>query len=170
MVSKGVTELTAVSYGRSWKKWEEFISSVEEGWRPDMMLLDVDDNADKAKWLAIFVGYLVEMKGIRGEEKIGQVLSGIRFRWKSQGMNSEFFDSTLVKSTRQGARLTTDELKVSQDGAAGKRMLPAFVEMVLEMRKICMVSTGSESKDLMGLAVWCAAAVAFDMGLRPCNV
>jgi hypothetical protein len=170
MVAKGVTELTAESYGRSWDKWQEFVGSVEEGWRPDAMLVDVEDATDKAKWLAIFVGYLVEVKGFRGEEKVGQVLSGLRYRWKSRGMNSEFFDATLVKSAKQGARRTTDELKVFQDGAAEKRMLPAFVEMVLEIRRLCMVPTGSEAKDLMGLALWCAAAVAFDMGLRPCSV
>ena len=115
MVAKGVTELTAESYGRSWDKWQEFVGSVEEGWRPDAMLVDVEDATDKAKWLAIFVGYLVEVKGFRGEEKVGQVLSGLRYRWKSRGMNSEFFDATLVKSAKQGARRTTDELKVFQD-------------------------------------------------------
>lgn len=170
MVGKGVTELTADAYERNWRKWLEFLESVEEGWRPDAMLKEVVDGEDKAKWLAIFVGHLVEEKGIRGEEKIGQILSGLRFKWKARGMESEFFESALVRGVKQGARLTTEELKAAQDGAAKKRMLPAFLEMVLEIRRICMVPTGSGAKDLMGLALWCAVAVAFDMGLRPCNV
>lgn len=170
MVSKGVTELTAGGYGRSWRKWCEFLESVEEGWRPDDMLSNVKEAGDKAKWLAIFVGYLVEVKGVRGEEKVGQILAGVRFKWKAMGLDSEFFESALLKGAKQGARLTTDELKVAQDSAAERRMLPAFLEMVLEIRKICMVPTGSEAQDLMGLALWCAVAVAFDMGLRPCSV
>ena len=50
MVRQGVTELTADAYCRNWDKWKCFVESEEEGWRPDVMLEDVEGAVDKAKW------------------------------------------------------------------------------------------------------------------------
>jgi hypothetical protein len=42
--------------------------------------------------------------------------------------------------------------------------MPAFLEIALEIRSLFMVPTGSEAKDLMGLALRCAAEAAICMG------
>ena len=68
-----------------------------------MFLQDVKLESDKLKWIVLFIAYLSE-QGVRGGKRIGNVLSGLKFHWKGNFVDTAFLESTVVKQAKQGTR------------------------------------------------------------------
>ena len=170
MVERSVTVGTREGYERSWKKWVAFLGTVEERSRPDMYLDNLSTDEGKGKWMAMFIAYLHEVLGIRGKKTVHAVLTGVRFHWKKTGRSDSFFASSLLSQVAKGARRTTEELRERAEEEESERMLPAFIEMMMVMRKQLWEESGDDTVGLDMKAVYLSAAVAFDMGLRPGNV
>ena len=170
MVEKGVTGGSSDQYQRQWKRWLGFLGTLPSSERPDNVLVEVHDENDKILILMAFVSYLVEELKIRGSKEVGGVLSGLRFEWNRQCLPSAFFEDPRVGAAKQGSRLTTGEMREYACKSKETRKLPVCTEMVSWLRGKLFAGSGYNAQGLYSKGVYLAAAVAFDMGLRPGNV
>ena len=157
-------------YTRQWDKWVEFLGTVESDRRPQTFLQDVEAGVDKAKWIVLFIAFLMEQKGVRGAKNVGGILAGLKFQWKAKGMDCEFMESEIVKQAKHGTRLTTGELRDAAKRDEGTRCIPAFVEMMIAMRAQLWDQSGYDKVGLDMKMRYIAGAVSFDSGLRPGQV
>ena len=125
VVEKGVTGGSGGQYKRHWKKWLNFLETLPMSERPDEYLERVRDRDDKVMILMAFVAYLVEDLQIRGSKEVGGVLSGVRFEWNCQGLESGFFEDPRVGAAKQGSRLNTEEMRDQVVRSLETRKLPA---------------------------------------------
>ena len=170
MVGRSVTLLSADGYKRHWNKWIDFLGTVAAHRRPQMFLQDEREIQDKVKWLVLFAAYLRDVRGVTGSQPIGEVMSGLRFQWKQKGFENEFFDDGVLRQAKKGGRQTTDELREGAWISDKSALLPAFVEMVIQMRVQLWEQTGVDRDGLDSKGTYIAAVVSFDSGFRPCTV
>ena len=170
IVSKSITVGSGVQYKRHWNKWKDYLGTVEPERRPQMFLQDVMAVGDKVKRLVLFVAYLRDIRGVIGSKPLGGVMSGVRFHWKQQGLDSAFFDDAVLLQAKKGGRETTDELREEAWVSEGNALIPAFVEMVIQMRVQLWEQTGVDAEGLDCKGTYIAAVVSFDSGFRPCTV
>ena len=133
MVEKGVTGGSSGQYQRHWKRWLGFLGTLPLSERPDEFLLEVNDENDKVIILMAFLAYVVEELNIRGSKEVGGVLSGLRFEWNRQCLNSAIFEDPRVGAAKQGARLTTEEMREYAYKSKETRKLPVCTDMVAVM-------------------------------------
>ena len=169
-VARSVTEGTKDGYGASWKKWMVFLGTIEKVRRPAEFLQSEQSDEDRVTWLCLFVDHLYTVEGMREATRVARVLSGVRFQWKSNSIPDSFFDSKALVAVKRGTNRTPDEAREEAMRVADTEIKPVCVEIMVQMRKTLWVETrwdvtGSDKK-----AIWIAAGVAFDSGLRPCNV
>jgi len=98
------------------------------------------------------------------------VVSGVRFQWKKEGMESGFFEDPRVRAAKQGARLTPEQMRSWSRKSREKRKLPICTEMIQWMRDKWYSRSGTDAEGIYCKGVYLAAAIAFDVGLRPSNV
>lgn len=137
--------------------------------RPQLFLQDVVSEIDKVKWIVLFIAYLGE-QGVRGSRNVGNVLSGLKFHWKGNLVDAAFFESVVVKQAKKGTRLTTKEVREKAIADDERRLLPAFVQMMIAMRAQLWDQSGYDTLGLDMKGTYIAAAVSYDSGLRPSNV
>ena len=169
LVKKGVTLGSSAAYGTQWKKWNAFLATIPEDERPDQLLRNVERGDDKVLWLSLFISHLVK-SGMRGTKEVSGVISGIRWKWHCEVMDSHFFDDPRIYAAKQGARPSTEEIRAAAERMTDNRKLPIFIEMIMVMRKQLYEESGLDGLGLYMKAVYLAAAFSFDMGLRPGNV
>ena len=170
MVVKGVTRGSGSFYKGSWSKWKQFLVGIDTNNRPGELLLDVISNEEKVKWLALFITFLYDTLGMRGYKRVSGVISGLRWYMHRHMIPSEIFDDPRILAVKKGARHSLEKACFVGEDAAETRKLPAFVEMILMMRKQLYVDSGVDADGLYSKAVYLSAALSFDMGLRPGNV
>jgi hypothetical protein len=170
MVRKGVTGGSAIQYKGHWSKWADFLGSIAEEDRPDEYLEEVVEAEDKVMFIMGFIWYLVEELGIKGAKEVSGVVSGVRFQWKKEGVDSSFFEDHRVRAAKKGARLTTEQMRAWARKSRDNRKLPAFWGMVQWLREELYKGSGWDADGMYNKGVYLAAAVAFDVGLRPGNV
>ena len=124
----------------------------------------------RGKWIVLFIAYLRDIREVKGFDSVSQILSGLRFFWKKKGADSSFFDNPIIMQAKKGARLTMDEIRETALVKEGERFLPVCTEMVMQMRKQLWEQSGSDRIGLDMKGTYLAAALSFDMGLRPGNV
>jgi hypothetical protein len=134
MVEKGVTGGSCGQYKNHWNKWVRFLQTLPEEERPEEHLRDVEDREDKVMFIIGFIGYLVEELKIRGAKEVSGVISGVKFEWHRRGLESGFFEDSRIKAAKQGARLTTEEMRIAARRSSETRKLPAFVDMIKWLR------------------------------------
>ena len=134
-MEKGVTGGSSGQYQRHWRKWLGFLETLPREERPDEYLRQLEDENDKVMILMAFVVYVVEDLKIRGSKEVGGVLSGLRFEWNCQCLDSGFFDDPRVGAAKQGARLTTTEMREYAARSKETRKLPVCTEMVVWLRE-----------------------------------
>ena len=158
-------------YRRSWKKWLDFLQTVAvERPRPQEYLENVAGGEAKVKWLILFVSYLKKTRGVPDAKSISGVLAGLKFMWKCRCLDCDFFASKALAQARQGARMTTDEMREAAWEAEQTKILPAIVEMLIEARKQLWEESGMEREGIDQKGTYIGLAVSFDSGLRPCSV
>ena len=170
LVAKGVTEGSEGSYKRHWKKWVRFLETVPEEERPDRYLVELESREDKVMCLAGFIGYLIEELNVKGAKEVGMVLSGVRFGWNREGVESSFFEDSRLHAVKQGARLSTGEMREHVERAGERKKIPASNDMIVWLRNKYYVESDNSSSGMYSKGVYLSAAVAFDMGMRPGNV
>ncbi len=170
LLGRSVTRGTTKGYAGHWRKWLNFLETFPSSRRPGNCLENIREETLQAKWVVLFIAYLRDVREVRGVDSISQVLSGVRFFWKKTGADSTVFDNPIILQAKKGARLTTDEIRESALLKEEERFLPVCTEMVLQMRKQLWEQSGSDSVGLDMKGTYLAAALSFDMGLRPGNV
>ena len=170
LVRKSVTVSSGKGYDRQWRRWVEFLETVEEPQRPHLYLQDVGSEEDRAKWVVLFIADLMERHGVRGSKAVGNILAGLKFQWKEKGLTCEFLDSEVVKQAKNGTRLTTSEIRRAAERDEETRLIPVFVEMLIAMRSQLWDQSGYDRVGLDMKAQYVAAAISFDSGLRPGQV
>ena len=71
---------------------------------------------------------------------------------------------------KKGVRPTIAEVRNNEIRKAETRRLPAIVEVMAAMRKRLLLDTGVDPKGLYLKAIWIAALIGFDTGVRPSNI
>jgi hypothetical protein len=170
MVKKGVTGGSATQYQGHWRKWLDFLGTIEEENRPDEYLVEVTEEEEKVMFLMGFAWYVSEVLGVKGAKEVSGVVSGVRFQWKKEGMESGFFEDPRVRAAKQGARLTPEQMRSWSRKSREKRKLPICTEMIQWMRDKWYSRSGTDAEGIYCKGVYLAAAIAFDVGLRPSNV
>ena len=92
------------------------------------------------------------------------------FSLVSDSNGESFFDESVVKQAVKGARRSTEELRASAAEGEETQMLPAFMEMMMAMRKQLWEESDVDALGLYMKGVYIAAALSFDTGLRPGQV
>jgi hypothetical protein len=167
LVGSSITMGSSDDYSRHWKKWLDFLGTIEVERRPQEYLEDVGEVGAKVKWLVLFIDYL---KNVVRTQDVGGVLSGVKFQWKRRCLDCDFFKNGAVAQAKQGARLTTDQIRETALRKERTKILPAIVEMVIYLRNKLWRQSGVDRKGLDQKGTYMALAISFDSGLRPCNV
>ena len=170
LIQSGVTRGSLQAYRGHWNKWINFLGTIPATRRPDEYMEKEKGREEKVRWLVLFVAYLYDVIGIRGSKKVSQVLSALRLFWHSKMLGSDFFDDSALTAAKKGGRHTLAEAKNEVERREATQKLPAFLEMVLAMRRELWEETDYGAEGLYKKAIWLAAAFSFDMGLRPSNV
>ena len=145
LVGSSITMGSSDDYSRHWKKWLDFLGTIEVERRPQEYLEDVGEVGAKVKWLVLFIDYL---KNVVRTQDVGGVLSGVKFQWKRRCLDCDFFKNGAVAQAKQGARLTTDQIRETALRKERTKILPAIVEMVIYLRDKLWRQSGV---DRMGL-------------------
>ena len=170
MVLRSVTGGTKEGYEGEVRKWKEFLLTIDEWRRPDEYLRGVESGEEKSKWVILFVAYLYTIIGVRGSKEVGRIISALRFQWNVQGLETGFFDSSVLTAAKRGARRTPDEARTEGERVEEMRILPICLEIVRSMRNRLFVMSGVDGYGLYQKALWISSGVGFDSGLRPCNI
>ena len=170
LVSRGVTTGTKRGYERHWNKWVGFLRTIPEWQRPGEFLVKVQSPSDKVDWLSLFVLHLYDIHGMRGSQRVSAVLSGLRLMWHIRRLDTGFFDHPDLGAVKKGVRPTVAEVRNDETRRAETRKLPAIVEIMAMMRERLWVTTGVDADGLSSKAIWIAALIGFDTGVRPSNV
>ena len=169
LVGSSVTRGTSDDYARHWRRWQEFLGTIAVERRPQEYLEGVGDVGAKVKWMVLFIDYLKNVVGM-GAQEVGGVLSGVKFQWKRNCLDCDFFSSGAITQAKQGARMTTDQIRAAALRKEETKILPAVVEMVIYLRNKLWVKSGMDRRGLDQKGTYMALAISFDSGLRPCNV
>ena len=90
--------------------------------------------------------------------------------WRVQRLDTGFFDHPDLIAVKKGVRPTIAEVRNNEVRKAETRKLPAIVEVMVAMRERLWLDTGVDPKGLYLKAIWIAALIGFDTGVRPSNV
>lgn len=157
-------------YRRQWKKWQGFLGTVAIERRPQEYLENVGGVEAKVKWLILFVDYLKNTLGVTGSQAVGGVLSALKFYWKCRCLDCDIFESEALAQAKQGARMTTEEIREAALVKELTKKLPAVVEMVIWIREQYWEKSGVDREGLDKKGTYMSLAISFDSGFRPCNV
>jgi len=170
LVSRGVTIGTRKGYERHWDKWVGFLQTIPEWQRPSNFLEEVGVTSDKIDWLSLFVVHLYNVHGVRDSQRVSAVLSGLRLMWRIRRFDAGFSDHPDLVAAKKGVRPTVVEIRNNEVRKAETRKLPAIVEVMVAMRERLWLDTGVDPPGLYQRAIWVAALIGFDTGVRPSNV
>ena len=170
MTGQSVTKGSARGYSATWTKWLEFGQAQAGKNRPGVWLEGAEREETKAQWLVLFLEYLYRERGLRGAKEASATMSALRYFWTKEGRGSGFFAAALVTAAKKGARRSTEEVRGRAELKEERAILPICPEIVMQLRKDLWEMTGWDREGLDRKAIWLAAAVSFDSGLRPCNV
>jgi len=76
----------------------------------------------------------------------------------------------VLRQAKKGGRQTADELREGAWISDQNILLPALVEMVIQMRVQLWEQTGMDRDGLNSKGTYIMAVVSFDSGFRPCTV
>lgn len=157
-----MTQGTGKAYERHWNLWCSFLSSVLEC--QDPLLKDVRED-DKAPVVALFLRERY-CQGLRGKEAAA-VTAGIRIRFTSALLSTDFFDSPIVSAARAASKMSSAELRARKnEGPRASVKLPMCESLVLEQRLPNWVNRSWEYPDIDHRAQYVAVMYAYDQGAR----
>lgn len=164
-----VSLLTADSYDRLFKMWEEFLWTW--GSSKDVALVGVAGDMDKAKVVLLFVVHLHSV-GCRREERVTEVLSAVRHTLTTRYMVPvAFLDLELLKKAKQACKRSPEEVRARQDEQEAHAILPLCREIVEAMRVKLWVNTSWDDFDgILQKAVWLGIGLGVDQGARPSSL
>ena len=73
---------------------------------------------------------------MKGEQKVGAVLTALKYEWHQRGFSCEFASSFLVRAARKGTLLTNGKAGEADKIYREKDILPLTSDMVIEGRKL----------------------------------
>lgn len=136
LVKKGVTKWSGKGYSTKWRLWLEFLQGLYEGQNPGEDLERLTGDEQRAQWLQLFIVFLREEKNMKGEQKVGAILTALKYEWHQRGVSCEFVSSSLVRAAKKGTRLTNGEVREAAKKYREKDTLPLTSDMVVEARKL----------------------------------
>jgi hypothetical protein len=166
---KSVTAGTELGYRSGFDKWKEYLKSLPSGASNDLYLDGMRDDRERAKRVVLFMAYLYEVEGLR-DEQINRAITCVSYYFSVQGLPTGFLGSALIARGRKAGVRTTEEARALEEKRTESMKLPAFIELIWQVRKMCWEGKGWSADDMDSKALWLANGLAFDSGPRISNV
>ena len=166
----GMAPGTLASYEESWKSWKEFLSSKFPEEESPYLL-----GATEMRWkrvLVEFIRHLREVVGMR-QKRVGQVMSGIKWKLAVGGVSTGAFESTCVAKARNATRLTIEEARQRHAEAPRMPKCPLTVQHVDILMGDYWSSLGAnwwQAEALDKRMTILAMILGYDGVLRACNL
>jgi hypothetical protein len=156
----------AKRYRSGWGYWGKYIEQLDEARRPDLYLEQMESDADKATFLALFVQHLYDPpQNLRGKG-LTAMLTHVKSYFSARPpLSTAFFDSATTKTACKSAFRRGNELRDKRASLVTNRKAPFCLEMVGVARKEYW-----ETVDRDAMAKYLGLVIMSDTGARNSNV
>lgn len=168
-LKQSVTVETTLSYQPGIKKWQEYLSSLEDDNQPGQYLDNVGDQHGKAERVVLFMAYLYMHEGLR-DEQIKKAVTSVTFMFESAGYDSSFINLAIVSRGRKASARSNEECTEKDKERADRVILPVCLDIVLGVREKYWEQQSWDAKGMDMKGIWLAISLGFDSGLRIGNL
>jgi hypothetical protein len=172
-LASSVTPGTNLADREAFRKWRAYLDSVDEEWRPDPYLRNVDGVREKAIRLSLFAMYLHDEKGVR-DRQIHDHLGSLKREFQARRVPFEeggdpFASDVLKRALKAGARTDEERARYALEREATD-VLPLPLETAWLARAKFFEGERWDCQGADRRAKWIALAVSCQGGLRISNV
>lgn len=166
VLAHGVASSTAAAYAADVELWKEFHREENSD---DLLLAQCSgDHTTRTDIWILFIAFLLH-KGKR-EEQVHSVLTGVRDFLLTSHVDISFLCNPLVGRARKGAKRTHDEHRVYLSEKVRRAKLPAFTEMLEDMRAHLWTGSWEDKPARLARAVYLAFMITCNEGPRVSNL